>query len=130
MFEPNQKKRILVVDDHSDIREMMKFAIQDLGYDVMEASGPYEAIDKAEAYRPDLILMDIGMPLMDGLSATNMIKQNASLKETPIVVVTAYRDIKNQAVKAGCADVLYKPIDFEDLKRIIDRQIGASQTVS
>jgi len=66
-------KRVLVVEDYDDTREMMRIMIEKYGYSVLEASGPYEAIEKASEFHPDLILMDIGLPLMDGLTTAEAI---------------------------------------------------------
>ena len=117
-------KSILVVDDQEDVRAMMKIAIENFGYSVIEAGGPFDAIEKAEEFHPNLILMDIGMPLLDGLSAAQVIGDIEGCGEIPIVVLTAYSDIRDQAKKAGCVDVLYKPIQFEKLKAILDSHLG------
>ena len=119
-----QQKSILVVDDQEDVRAMMKIAIENFGYNVIVAGGPFDAIEKAEEFRPHLILMDIGLPLLDGLSAAQMIGDIDGCGEIPIVVLTAYSDIRDQAVKAGCVDVLYKPVEFEKLKVILDSHLG------
>jgi CheY-like chemotaxis protein len=115
------KKRVLVVEDYEDTRVLLKFMIEKFGYSVIEAAGPYEAIDKAAEYLPDLILMDIGMPLLDGLSAAQIIHDRKRNQSVPIVVVTAFSDIKDEALKAGCTDVLYKPVLPEQLKEVLDR---------
>lgn len=115
------KKRVLVVEDYEDTRILLKFMIEKFGYSVIEASGPYEALDKADQFLPDLILMDIGMPLLDGLSVAELIKDKKSGKLIPIIAVTAFSDIKDEALKAGCADVIYKPVHPERLKEILDR---------
>ena len=120
------KKRILVVEDYEDTRVLLKFMIEKFGYSVIEASGPYEAIDKAAEFLPDLILMDIGMPLLDGLSVAQLIHDKKTNRLVPIVVVTAYSDIKDEALKAGCTDVLYKPVHPEQLKAVLDRYAGNS----
>ena len=113
-------KSIMVVDDQEDVRAMMKIAIENFGYSVIEAGGPSDAIEKAEEFHPHLILMDIGMPLLDGLSAAQVISNTQGCGEFPIVVLTAYSDIRDQAKKAGCVDVLYKPIQFDKLKDVLD----------
>jgi two-component system, cell cycle response regulator DivK len=115
------KKRVLVVEDYEDTRILLKFMIEKFGYSVIEASGPYEAIDKAAEFRPDLILMDIGMPLLDGLSVAQLIHDKKTNSLVPIIAVTAFSDIKDEALKAGCADVLYKPVLPEKLKEVLDR---------
>ncbi len=118
-------KSILVVDDHEDIRSMMRLTIENFGYTVIEAAGPYDAIEKAEKFQPDLILMDIGLPLLDGLSTAKVIFDLEHCGEIPIVAVTAYRDIRDQASKAGCVDVLYKPIEPERLEQILHQHLDA-----
>ncbi len=116
----NMTKRVLIVDDQEDIRSMMRFAIEDFGYAVIEAAGPFEAVDKAKEYLPHLILMDIGMPLLDGLTTAQMIADRKGCEEIPIVVLTAYRNIREQALKAGCVDVLYKPVEIDKLRNMLD----------
>ena len=115
------KKKVLVVEDYEDTRLMLKFMIEKFGYNVLVASGPYEAIDMAEEFLPDLILMDIGMPLLDGLSVAQLIKDKRTGRLVPIIAVTAYSDIEDEALKAGCAEVLYKPVHPEELRAVLDR---------
>ncbi len=114
------QKKVLLVEDYEDSRIMMRHMIEQEGYSVIEAAGAYEAIEKAEQYHPDLILMDIGLPLLDGLSTATIIKGIKNLGGVPIVVVTAYRDVSDQARDAGCSGVIYKPIDLPALKSILD----------
>ena len=121
------KKRVLVVEDYEDTRILLKFMIEKFGYSVIEAAGPYEAIDKAAEFLPDLILMDIGMPLLDGLSAAQLIKDKKSSRLVPIIAVTAFSDIKDQALKAGCSDVLYKPVHPDRLKEVLDHYMTNSE---
>ena len=116
-------KSILVVDDHEDVRSMMRLTIENFGYSVIEAAGPYEAIEKAEKFQPHLILMDIGLPLLDGLSTARVIIDLEHCGQIPIVAVTAYSDIRDQAFKAGCVDVLYKPVQTERLAQILHRHL-------
>jgi CheY-like chemotaxis protein len=115
------KKRVLVVEDYEDTRILLKFMIEKFGYSVIEASGPYEAIDKAVEFLPDVILMDIGMPLLDGLSVAQLIHDKKSNRLVPIIAVTAFSDVTEQALKAGCADVLYKPVHPDTLREVLDR---------
>jgi CheY-like chemotaxis protein len=114
------KKRVLVVEDYEDTRILLKFMVEKFGYSVIEASGPYEAIDKAAEFLPDLILMDIGMPLLDGLSVAQLIHNKKTNALVPIIAVTAFSDIKDEALRAGCSDVLYKPVHPEQLREMLD----------
>lgn len=115
------KKRVLVVEDYEDTRVLLKFMVEQFGYSVIEASGPYEAIDKAAEFLPDVILMDIGMPLLDGLSVAQLIHDEKTNSLVPIIAVTAFSDIKAEAIKAGCADVIYKPVHPDELREVLDR---------
>lgn len=117
------QKSVLLVEDVEDARVMMRLMIEKQGVYVIEAAGAYEAIAKAEEFTPDLILMDIGLPLLDGLSVANVIRRIKNLDKTPIVAVTAYRDILDRAQKAGCCDVLYKPIDQPALNALLERHL-------
>lgn len=117
-------KWVLVVEDLADTREMMRLLIEGCGYSVLEAPGPYEAIAKAQEFQPDLILMDIGLPLMDGLTAAELISGMDGLKHIPIVVVTAYHDVRARALQAGCSGVLYKPVDPPQLKQVLETHLG------
>ena len=114
------KKRVLIVEDYEDTRILLKFMIEKFGYSVIEAAGPYEAIDKADEFLPDLILMDIGMPLLDGLSVAQLIRDKKTNRLVPIIAVTAFSDIKDEALKAGCADVIYKPVQPDLLREMLD----------
>lgn len=116
-------KRVLLVEDVEDARVMMRLMIEKEGISVIEAAGAYEAIEKAEEHHPDLILMDIGLPLLDGLSTASLIRKLKDLDQIPIVAVTAYRDILEQAKKAGCSDVLYKPIDKPSLIGLLKKHL-------
>ena len=120
--EVDVNKRVLLVEDETDLRKMMKILLELHGYDVIEAADGYEAVEKAVELEPDLILMDIAMPVMDGIDSTRTIRRHAELNGVPIVAVTAYGDFYSQrAKKAGCIDVIQKPIDFGQLKPMIER---------
>ena len=119
------KKKILVVDDAEFNRDLI---VQLLGdeYEVLEAVDGQEGVKKAEQEKPDLILMDLGMPVMDGWEATKRIKANSELKQIPIIAVTSYAMVGDeiQAREAGCDDYLPKPIDENELIRKIKRFLG------
>lgn len=117
----SMKKRVLVVEDYEDTRVMLRFMLEKFGYSVIEASGPYEALDKADEFLPDLILMDIGMPLLDGLSVAQIIRDKKTNRLVPIIAVTAFSDIDDEAAKAGCTGVLYKPVHPDRLKEVLDQ---------
>jgi two-component system, cell cycle response regulator DivK len=109
------KKTILVVDDTEFNRDLVVQLLED-DYDVIIAENGAEALEKTAAQRPDLILMDLGMPVMDGWEATRLLKANDDLRHIPIIAVTSHAMVGDEieARKAGCDDYLPKPID-EDL---------------
>ena len=119
------KKKILVVDDAEFNRDLLLQLLED-DYEVIMAVDGGEGVKKAEQERPDLILMDLGMPVMDGWEATRRIKANSELKHIPIIAVTSHAMVGDeiQAREAGCDDYLPKPIDENELLRKIKRFIG------
>ena len=110
-------KRILVVEDHEDNRRIMHDLLTSSGYGVIEAVTGIEGVTAAETHRPDLILMDIQLPGIDGYEATRQIKANPNLQKVPIIVVTSYAlsgdDVK--AFEAGCDAYVAKPFSPRDL---------------
>jgi CheY-like chemotaxis protein len=114
------RKRVLVADDYDDVRGMMKIFLEKGGYEVLEAADGFEAVKRAVDDHPDLILMDLAMPVMDGIQATTAIRQHDELAATPIVAITAYADFYHErALDVGCNDIIQKPVDFGRLRPII-----------
>lgn len=110
------KKKILVVDDTEFNRDLVIQLLEDQ-YDLLVAVDGAVAIAKAAEEKPDLILMDLGMPVMDGWEATRRIKANPELKHIPIIAVTSHAMVGDeiQAREAGCDDYVPKPIDENEL---------------
>jgi two-component system cell cycle response regulator DivK len=110
-------KRILVVEDQEDNRRIMRDMLRKAGFEVLEATTGEQGVVLAETHMPDLILMDIQMPVLDGYEATRRIKSIPKLKEIPIIVVTSYalsgEDAKAQAV--GAAAYVSKPFSPRQL---------------
>ena len=116
------KKTILIVEDYKDVREMMKFLVCGYGYEVVEAENGLEAVEKAKHYHPDLILMDMAMPIMDGLRATQIIRKSEANRKIPIIAVTAFdKDFYHKAIEAGCDEVIAKPVDFNTFETFLNR---------
>ena len=123
--EVDVNKRVLLVEDETDLRKMMKILLELHGYDVLEAADGYEAVEKALEEGPDLILMDIAMPVMDGIASARTIRRHEELRSVPIVAVTAYGDFYSQRARsAGCTDVIQKPLDFAQLKPMVERYLN------
>ena len=104
-------KKILVVEDTEDNRQILRDLLGMAGYDMVEAHDGAEGVAKAAEHRPDLILMDIQMPVMDGYEATRRIKANPDLKAIPIVAVTSYAlsGDEQKTRDAGCDAYIAKP---------------------
>ena len=119
------KQTIMVVEDYDDTRVLLRHALEIKGYRVLEAVNGQEAVDLAEREQPDLILMDLDLPILDGITATNQIRQQSRMEEVPIVAVTAY-PLSFTRVKAfarGCNEYMSKPIDLEELEEVILRYL-------
>ncbi len=116
------KKKILVVDDTEWNRDLIVQLLED-EYTVLQAVDGEDGVRVTEQEKPDLILMDLGMPVMDGWEATRKIKANDALKHIPIIAVTSHAMVGDEidARKAGCDDYLSKPVDDEELLKKIKR---------
>jgi CheY-like chemotaxis protein len=126
MMTNETKKRVMIVEDYADTRLMMQFYLENLGYEVILAVDGYEAVETARDMLPDLILMDLMMPVMDGFEATRFIREYGRLHRVPILAVTAYGDYHLDRAKAsGIDDLLVKPIDFEKLERMLKKYLEA-----
>lgn len=110
---------VLVVEDSADVRLMMRILLEMEGYRVIEAADGLSAVELAVTERPALIMMDLNLPLMDGLAATGHIR--AQLPDVPIVVLSGHsgEDYRSAAFKVGCTDYLLKPLDFKLLEVIL-----------
>jgi two-component system cell cycle response regulator DivK len=106
-------KKILVIEDTEDNRQILRDLLGMAGYEMVEAHDGAEGVAKATEHKPDLILMDIQMPVMDGYEATRVLKADPALQSVPVVALTAYAmpHEREQALAAGCAGHIEKPID-------------------
>jgi two-component system, cell cycle response regulator DivK len=114
---------VMVVEDFEDNRFMMRRLLEMSGYRVLEAINGEEAVELAQRELPQLILMDLSLPQLDGLAATRRIRQHADLRNVPIVAVSAHdtADFHADALAAGCNDYVTKPIDFDQLEALLHR---------
>jgi len=127
MTEEKSNRTIMVVEDYDDTRMLLKQGLEMLGYSVLEASNGQEAVDIADRERPDLILMDLDLPILDGIAATQQIRQQEHMESVPIVAVTAY-PLSYSRVKAfakGCNEYMPKPIDMSELARVVNRYLSS-----
>jgi CheY-like chemotaxis protein len=121
---------ILIVEDFDDTRLMMKMWLARIGYRVIEAETGAEAIDLAKRELPDLIIMDVMMPGMNGLDATQRIREYQALRRTPIVAVSAYgaNEYRSLAIDAGCNEYVSTPFDPDALAELIRNLIAKSES--
>ncbi len=117
------KKKILIVDDDLDLCHIIRTFLDRLGYDTALAVNGREAVDLAISQLPDLILMDIMLPVMDGLQATRMIREHPDTHSTPIVAMTARvtMDDKRSCFRNGCDDFIAKPFTVKELIFCIEK---------
>lgn len=116
-------KKILLVEDNELNRDMLSRRLTKTGYQVLHAADGKTGVDLAIAEVPDLILMDMSLPVMDGWEAARLIKNNPTTKQIPIIALTAHAMIgdRENALKSGCDDYDIKPIDYSRLIEKIKR---------
>ena len=122
----SESATILIIEDYSDTRELLATMLRGKGYKVIEAEDGLEGLLKATAMYPDLIIMDLSLPEMDGVEAARRIHRQAKLAHIPIFVVSAYltQDVKEDVSAAGCVEVFSKPFDAELLLARISDRLG------
>lgn len=126
MTRQDESVTVLLVEDTEDNRFMMRRLLEMSGYRVIEATNGEEAVKVAEAETPGLILMDLSLPVIDGLAATRLIRKLPKLQQTPIIAVSAHdsSDFLVEALGAGCNSYITKPIDFSELEQLIVQELG------
>ena len=120
--QPTQKQTILVVEDTEDIRQLLSMWLRTSGYRVLEAADGGEAVEIASRECPDLILMDLSLPTLDGISATRLIRQIEQICNVPIIACSAHdtREWSDRALTAGCVEFISKPVDFDSLGKVVE----------
>ena len=128
--EPGPTTTILVVEDFDEARSMLRLSMELSGYRVVEAINGQQAVEVARREQPDVILMDIGLPVMDGCKATRLIREDKALRNVAIVAVSANAtpEYRVKALAAGCDEYVTKPIDFDYLKTLIADFVGRSDS--
>ncbi len=125
VFNTIMTKKVLIAEDYADTRSFMKFLIESYGYQALEAADGQEAVEAVRQEHPDLVLMDLAMPVMDGLAATRVIRGFDGMTRLPIIAVTAHgQSYYRQALEAGCDDLINKPLDFAALEPVLHQYLG------
>jgi CheY-like chemotaxis protein len=114
-------RTVMVVEDFDDTREFLKLLLERKGYYVLEAANGQRAVELAKSEHPRVILMDLSLPVLDGISATRQIREQGFLNDVLIVAVTAHheREYKERALAAGCDEFVNKPVDFDRLEALL-----------
>lgn len=115
------KPRILIAEDSQDSREMMQMLLRTKGYEVVVANDGLHALEVATQALPDLVLIDLQLPKLDGLSVTKNLRLNPELKNIPIIILSGHDPSKYRqaALEAGYTDYLLKPLDFDRLDKVL-----------
>ena len=123
------KARILIVEDNMDNYELVRFVLEHAGYDVFLAVNGRDGVDAARAQLPDLILMDLSMPEMDGWMATEKIKSDVATRSIPLYALTAHTlpHDRKKAIEAGCDGIISKPIHMASFIDVIEQALLAAK---
>ena len=120
------RAKVLVVDDEADIVSTVKYRLEFCEFEVITASNGKEGLEKAANEKPDIILLDISMPVMNGHETLERLKNSPELKDIPVIMFTAFSDAKDvaKAVELGVTDYVTKPFDYTDLMAKITNVLG------
>lgn len=130
----SERKTILIVDDYEDTRVLVQEFLKAKGYRVVLGANGQEAISLAMSEHPDLIFMDLSMPVLDGFTATRLIREMEDLGRIPVVALTAYGSLANEfqenvdELGIGRIEVLSKPIDFDELEELLARVVPLTES--
>jgi two-component system, cell cycle response regulator DivK len=123
--------KVLIIEDTENNRVLLTRRLKQRGHEIITADDAQSGLALVEWEKPDLILMDVGLPDMDGWNATRALKQNSATKHIPVIALTAHamQGDREKAVQAGCDDYETKPIDFDRLFEKIDRLVSSDLRV-
>jgi two-component system cell cycle response regulator DivK len=130
--EAGSRSKVLLVEDDESNREMLTRRLQHRGYHVVTAVDGMDALERALAEEPSLILMDMSLPVLDGLAATRQLKSTPLLRNIPVIALTAHSGLedRDRARQAGCDDYDTKPIEFDRLERKMEELLRLAATRS
>ena len=122
----SQKAKVLIVDDEPFNVDVLLQELEELEYELITASNGQEALEQIKSRQPDLILLDLMMPVLDGFAVLSEIKADDSLRDIPVIIVSAASDSKSivKGIKQGADDYVTKPIDAEHLKSKLKDHLG------
>jgi CheY-like chemotaxis protein len=122
----SQKAKVLIVDDEPFNVDVLQQELEELGYEAITAFNGKEALEQIKKHQPDLILLDLMMPVLDGFAVLSEIKADAVLRDIPVIIVSAEHDSKSvvKGIKQGADDYITKPIDAEHLNTKLKDHLG------
>jgi CheY-like chemotaxis protein len=125
----NAATKILLVDDNDEVRELLALFIKRLGYKVFEAATGFEAVNQTSTIHPDLIMMDLALPGMNGVETTTCLKANQATRDIPVLISTAYAAGIDtlRALDAGAAEILLKPLNLTALRDVLCRYLPTQE---
>ena len=123
---------VLLVDDNEDVRALMRFWLEERGYRVVQAANGDTGVEAAMRERPNVILMDICMPHLNGFTAARRIRAEVQLQDIPIIAISAHDldELHGAAIDAGCVELLGKPVDSERLESVLSRLLPGALDAS
>ena len=124
------KGKILVIEDNEQNLYLIRYILEDCDYEVFSASDGKEGIELAASLLPDLILLDIQLPVMDGYAVARHLRENPDLADTPIVAVTSYAmpGDREKAMEAGCSGYIEKPIDPDTFEKQVEKYLSLKRS--
>lgn len=122
----SQKAKVLIVDDEPFNVDVLQQELEDLGYQIITAFNGQEALDKIKSQQPDLILLDLMMPVLDGFAVLSELKADNVLRDIPVIIVSAANDSKSvvRGIKQGADDYITKPVDADHLVKKLKDYLG------
>lgn len=115
-------KKILIADDEEDVKVVVQLFLESKGYDIVTAYDGLDAMDRAREEKPDLIILDVMMPIIDGFEVCKKLKEDPDLKDIPVVMLSAssHAESKQRGIEVGAVEYIVKPFDPEKLQAIIE----------
>lgn len=119
-------KKILIADDEEDVKVVVQLFLESKGYEILTAYDGLDAVEKIQSEKPDLVLLDIMMPLIDGFEVCKKIKDIPELADIPIIMMSAssHAESKQRGIEVGAIDYLVKPFSPEELGKLIEKTLG------
>ena len=122
--------KILIIDDDEDLRSLLTIYFEGLGFNATCANDGDEGLTQAREHQPDVIILDINMPTLDGFNTLRALKNNAATEHIPVVVLSSFDHVDNRTMvhKTGCAAFVNKPVELDQLRNFVERALNDSNS--